>query len=191
MESIYIILSQRRDIESQYMDKLFSLYHFPPKYRNQIHAGDVFIYYQGDRYSREHRYYYGTGRIGNVYNTGNDDYYAELLDCKSFNVVVPIYRDNGYIESIDYQTIRKSPNPPWQSSIRPLSEEAAEYILSKAGGLKPESENNLQIELEGQLKNAIKQYYRDGNAAALKEIISKTKQLAGLLGISMVEDGGE
>lgn len=188
---MYIILSQRRDIESKYMDKLFSVYHFPPKYKNQIHTGDIFIYYQGDRYSREHRYYYGTGHIGNVYNTSDKDYFAELLDCHSFNTVVPIYLDYGYIESIDYQTIRKSPNPPWQSSIRPLSEKAVKYIMSKAGGLKSEADNNLQIELEVQLKKAMKQYYRDNNASALNDIVAKAKQLSGLLGVRISETDEE
>lgn len=187
---MYIILSQRRDIESKYMDELFSVYHFPPKYRNQIHTGDVFIYYQGDRYSREHRYYYGTGRIGNVYQTGSDDYYAELINCHSFHSVVPIYKDDGYIESLDYQTIRKSQTPPWQSSIRPLSEKAAKYILEKVGGLKSESHGSLQIELENQLKSAMKLYYRDGKAAALKGIILKATQLAGLLGVLADNDDG-
>ena len=187
---MHIILSQRRDIESQYKDELFSVYHFPPKYRNQIHSGDVFIYYQGDRYSREHRYYFGTGRIGNVYQTGVDDYYAELIDCHSFKSVVPIYMDNGYIESLDYQTVRKSPAPPWQSSIRPLSERAAKHIIEKASGLKVESHENLQIEIENRLKNATKQYYRDGKASALKDIISRATQLAGLLGVLDDNDDG-
>ena len=187
---MYIILSQRKDIESQYMDELFSIYHFPPKYRNQIHAGDVFLYYQGDRHAQEHRYYYGTGRIGHIYQIGNDDYYAELVDCHSFCSVVPIYMDKGYIESLDYQIVRKNPTPPWQSSIRPLSEKAAKFILEKAGGLKAESNRGLQIELENQLKNAIKQYYRDGRAIALKDIISKATHLAGLLGLFIGNDDG-
>jgi hypothetical protein len=184
---VYIILSQKRDTESRYMDKLFSVYHFPPQYRNQIHSGDTFIYYQGDRLSKKHRYYYGTGRIGNIYQTSNLDYYAELIDCHTFNSVVPIYRDNGYIEQIDFQTIRKSLIPPWQSSIRPLSDNAAKYILTQAGGLKPEADKNLQIELENELKSAIKNYYRDGNKIALKDVISTATQLAGLLGV-MTDD---
>ena len=49
-----IILSQKRDIKSKYMDELFYLYHFPSKYKNQIHTGDTFIYYQGDRHLRKH-----------------------------------------------------------------------------------------------------------------------------------------
>jgi len=58
-----IILSQRIDIESEYQDVPFSSYHFPKRYRNQIHPGDQFIYYQGDRYKKEHRYYFGCGVI--------------------------------------------------------------------------------------------------------------------------------
>lgn len=181
---MYIILSQRRDIESQYRDKLFSVYHFPSKYRKQIHVGDIFIYYQGDRYSKEHRYYYGTGRIRNIYFTDSENYYAELVDCYSFNSIVPIYKGNGYIEQIDYQTIRKSPTPPWQSSIRSLSENAASYILAQANGLKSVEGVNLRIELENELKTAIKNYYRNGDNSALKAVISSATQLAGLLEVS-------
>lgn len=104
---------------------------------------------------------------------------------------MPIYKENGYIESIDYQIVRKRSNPPWQSSIRPISEKAAEYILGKADGLKPESASNLQIELEANLKNAMKRYYRGGEKFALKEIISKSKQLAELLGVLTVDNDGE
>lgn len=179
----YIVLSQRRDIESQYMDRLFSVYHFPPKYRSQLHTGDIFVYYQGDRCSREHRYYYGTGRIGKIYKTSDDDYYAELTECHSFDLIVPIYKDNGYIEQIEYQTVRKSSIPPWQSSVRPLSENAAKHILVKAGGLKLVADSNLQIKLENELKCAMKKYYRDGKVVALKDVISIATQLAGLLGV--------
>ncbi len=180
---MFIILSQRKDILSNYKDELFSAYHFPKRYKNLIHTGDLFIYYQGDKRSREHRYYYGTGCIGQIFKTSNEDYYAELNECYSFKSVVPIYKDDGYIESLDYETVRKSPIPPWQSSIRPLSEKAAKYILEKSGNLKPEAHSRLQIELENQLKNAMKQYYRGGHGAALIDVITKATQLAGLLGV--------
>jgi len=180
---MYIILSQRKDIKSVYMDKIFSLYHFPRRYKNQIRSGDLFIYYQGDRYSRENRYYYGKGKIGSIYQTSNDDYYAELIDCYEFTSVVPIYKKNGYIEQIDYQEVRNSPNPPWQSSIRPLSDKAAEKILSLANELKPVNNITLQTELGSNMKKAIKSYYRDGNYNALNEIINEATQLAGLLGV--------
>ncbi|MDL2287388.1 hypothetical protein LJB90_02340 [Eubacteriales bacterium OttesenSCG-928-G02] len=140
------------------------------------------MYYQGDRFSRENRYYYGMGNVGKIYQTSNDDYYAELIDCYSFKNVVPIYADTGYVESIDYQTVRKSQNPPWQSSVRPLSEAAMKYIIKKAGTLIPESNGCLQIKLENQLKNSIKQYYRAGDITALNDIILEATQHAGLLG---------
>jgi hypothetical protein len=41
----------------------------------------------------------------------------------------------GYIEQLNYESIRKKENPPWQSSIRPLSEEAYKYIIAHAGAL--------------------------------------------------------
>ena len=61
---MYIILSQRKDIESSYSDNLYKTYHFPAKYKNQISTGDVFVYYQGDRFDRAHRVYFGTGTVG-------------------------------------------------------------------------------------------------------------------------------
>ena len=44
-----IILSQKIDTESPYSDEPFNSYHYPARYRNQIHEGDVFVYYQGNR----------------------------------------------------------------------------------------------------------------------------------------------
>ncbi len=43
-----IVLSQHIDSESDYEDIPFSLYHFPKRYRNQIHPRNCFIYYQGE-----------------------------------------------------------------------------------------------------------------------------------------------
>jgi len=188
---MYIILSQRKDIETTYMDRLFSLYHFPRRYKNQIRSGDLFIYYQGDRYSRENRYYYGKGKIGSIYQTGSNDYYAELTDCYEFSSTVPIYMEGGYFEQIDYHKVRRSINPPWQSSIRPLSEKAAEKILSLANELTPVNNIALQTELGSNMKIAIKSYYRDGNYNALNDIISLATQLAGLLGVLAVSGNQE
>ena len=126
-----IILSQKIDSESSYSDDVFKIYHYPSRYRNQIHVGDTFVYYQGNRYKKEERYYFGTGTIESIYKGEDNDYYAVLTNCKKFDNNVSIYlADGGYIEQLDYQTVRKSINPPWQSSIRPLSEKAFRHILS-------------------------------------------------------------
>jgi len=61
-----LILSQRIDIEPLYDDIPFIRYHFPERYRGQICKGDYFIYYQGNRHRKEHRYYYGCGIIGDI-----------------------------------------------------------------------------------------------------------------------------
>lgn len=128
-----IVLSQRIDIKSEYDDIPFSFYHFPKQYRNRIHLGDRFIYYQGDRWKKEHRYYFGCGVIGKVYAATNNTFYADILDGVNFSQKVPIYRpEGGFYESIDYSAVRAQPNPPWQSSIRPLSETAFFTILSTA-----------------------------------------------------------
>ena len=57
-----VVLSQRIDFESGYADELFKTYHYP-SLRNQLHEGDKFIYYQGNRYDRKQRYYFGTGVV--------------------------------------------------------------------------------------------------------------------------------
>ena len=131
---MYIILSQRKDIEMSYSDSLFSVYHYPAKYKNQIHEGDVFIYYQGDRTNKEHRVYFGTGTVGKI--------------------------------------LRNSPNPPWQSSIRPLSNQAYNYIITHAGELKKMKSADSEDELKSELKHAIKKYYLDGDTEGLKEAYS-------------------
>jgi hypothetical protein len=55
---MYVILSQRIDFDSSYADELFNSYHYPCKYKNQLHKGDIFIYYQGNRYDKSQRYYF-------------------------------------------------------------------------------------------------------------------------------------
>jgi 5-methylcytosine-specific restriction endonuclease McrA len=130
-----IILSQRIDIESDYEDVPFSTYHFPKKYRNQIHTGDRFIYYQGDRFKKEHRYYFGCGVIGAVEpDATGENFYAEILESRRFSKNVPIYlpESDGFIESIDYDQVRNKPNPSWQNSIRKVSDDAFSKILHLA-----------------------------------------------------------
>lgn len=43
-----VVLSHRIDFESDYADELFRTYHYPSRYRNQLHEGDRFVYYQGN-----------------------------------------------------------------------------------------------------------------------------------------------
>ena len=38
-----VILSQKVDSESSYADELFNSYHYPARYKNQLHKGDIFI----------------------------------------------------------------------------------------------------------------------------------------------------
>lgn len=63
-----IILSQKIDTPSAYSDETFATYHYPAGYKNQIHEGDTFVYYQGSRYVKEQRYYFGVGTVGKNIN---------------------------------------------------------------------------------------------------------------------------
>ena len=167
-----IILSQKIDSESSYSDELFHVYHYPSRYRNQIHEGDMFIYYQGNRLKREDRYYFGAGTIGTIRTENDEDYYAELINCTRFVNKVPIYlSDDEYVEQLGYETVRNSPVPPWQSSIRPVSQKAFDYIMEKGGVAFLPSQEDSVDELKEQLKDAIRSYYRDNNEKAIDDII--------------------
>ena len=169
-----IILSQKIDSVSSYDgDDAFKVYHYPARYRNQIHTGDIFVYYQGNRYDKSQRYYFGQGRIGEITKEDDENYYAQLVDTKPFEKKVPIYLpDGGYIEQLGFDTVRKSLNPPWQSSIRPLSEEAYYYILKASGSTDDVSQYNEQ------LKKAIQSYYIEKDEKAVLRILEYAKRIA-------------
>src|SRR5262245_21003456 len=129
-----IILAQRIDYESEYDDTPFEVYHFPKRYRNQIRPGDTFIYYQGDRHNREHRYYFGCGIVGKiVVSQDGQHFYAHLLDGHKFKKAVPLYMPaGGFFESLGYDEVRGASTPSWRSSIRKISQEAFNAIISAA-----------------------------------------------------------
>ena len=164
-----IILSQRIDTESDYSDKVFEIYHFPSAYKNRIHEGDIFVYYQGNRYVKEQRYYYGVGTVGKITTFDEENYFASLLNVQQFKSTVSIYLPDGkYVETLGYETVRKSPTPPWQSSVRPLSQEAFDYILHK-GGVTMSASSPIDI-LKEQMKESIRSFYLEDNVKALIEI---------------------
>ena len=186
---MYIILSQRIDFESEYSDDLFHLYHYPAKYKNQIHEGDIFVYYQGDRLVREHRYYFGTGKIGHICTDDGDNYYAAILEAARFSHNVPIYlSDTTYYESIGYLSIRNSAQPPWQSSVRPLSNEAYNAIIKQAGPMLPiKSEETGSLDpLELELKKAVKDYYLHSNNEAILDIQALATNIATVHGLKPI-----
>lgn len=175
-----VILSQKIDTESSYTDTPFKTYHYPARYQKQLHVGDSFIYYQGNRYDRTQRYYFGTGKISDISVYDSDSFLASLSDCQRFKTLVPIYHPNGgYIESLGYGTIRRSKNPPWQSSIRPLSVDAFNYIMKAAGICLPDKDS--VPDLENQLKKYIRQYYLDKDNTAILDIEKTAAGLAALL----------
>jgi len=170
-----VILSQKVDSESAYADELFNSYHYPAKYRNQLHKGDIFIYYQGNRFDKSQRYYFGVGTVGEILTTDGENYYAKLLDCQQFEKKVPIYLpDGGYIEQLGYESVRKSINPPWQSSVRPLSQEAFDYILNAAGvQTAPTTTAAASVdELKEKLMNAVREFFRENDVSAIYRIES-------------------
>ena len=169
-----IILSQKIDSESTYSDEVYKTYHYPVRYKNQIHEGDIFVYYQGNRYQRDQRYYFGTGIVDRISSEDGRNYYATLKDVRRFKTKVPIYIEEGkYIEQLGYETVRKSLNPPWQSSIRPLSRKAYEYILSAAGI----SEEQSLEDMKDLMKRHIKDYYLNDNFQSLVEVHKLSEKL--------------
>ena len=172
---MFVILSQKVDSESSYADELFNSYHYPAKYKNQLHKGDIFIYYQGNRYEKSQRYYFGVGTVGEILTADGENYYAKLLDCQRFERKVPIYLpDGGYIEQLGFETVRKSINPPWQSSIRPLSQDAYDYILNAAGiQAPPKAADHDSVDvLKDKLKLAVRDFYVEGDSSAIHRIES-------------------
>lgn len=177
-----IILSQKIDTESSYSDDLFKTYHYPKRYRNQIHEGDTFVYYQGNRYDKSQRYYFGTGKVGRITCSDEENYYAELLNCRKFEKKVPIYlSESEYIESLGYKKVRNSITPPWQSSIRPLSDKAYNYIIDHAGKL--EFLDSLS-DLNNKLKKSVQSYFVGKNDAAVLDILNISRRLSDILGLN-------
>jgi len=170
-----VILSQKVDTESSYADELFNSYHYPARYRNLLHKGDVFIYYQGNRYDKNQRYYFGVGTVGEILTTDGENYYAKLLDCQQFEKKVPIYLpDGGYIEQLGFDSVRKSVNPPWQSSIRPVSQEAFDYILNAAGvqSAPATTATDSVDDLKEQLKQSVRDFFVKKDVSAIHRIES-------------------
>lgn len=181
-----VILSQRIDSESEYADELFSTYHYPSRYRNQLHAGDVFVYYQGNRYDKAQRYYFGTGVVKEIFNSDVDNYYAKLGNCSRFERKIPIYLpDGGYIEQLGYQEVRRSINPPWQSSIRPLSEQAYNYIMKCAGIQESIAVVQSVENLKEQLKKSVRSFYIEKNESAILEIEKTAQAISEILTLSV------
>ena len=170
-----MVLSQKVDSESEYADKLFDIYHFPARYKNQLHKGDVFVYCQGNRFDKSQRYYFGTGMVEDISTPDGENYYAKLVNCRRFEKKVPIYLpDGGYIEQLGYDTVRKNINPPWQSSVRPISQKAFDYILNSAGeqtvlGIQPEVSVD---ELKEKLKRSVRDFFVENDTSAIQRIES-------------------
>lgn len=180
-----IILSQKIDTSSEYSDKVFTTYHYPARYKNQIHEGDTFVYYQGNRFVKEQRYYFGCGTVGKISTPDGESYYAELINGQKFNNKVPIYLPDGkYVEQLGYDTIRKSPVPPWQSSVRPLSQQAFDYIIS-AAAIQPKLGNKVSVdELKECLKSRIRAFFLDNDVNAVPEIKCITSEIINLLNLT-------
>lgn len=176
-----IVLSQKIDTLSDYADEVFRTYHFPARYRNQIHEGDTYVYYQGNRYVKEQRYYFGIGKVGEITTQNGVDYYAKLTDGCEFAIKVPIYLPNGeYVEQLGFDSVRKRPTPPWQSSIRPISQQAFDYIVSNA--CIQDKRSTASVEgLKEKLKSSIRIFFLDKEDGAINDIKNTATELINIL----------
>lgn len=183
-----IVLSQKIDSTSGYSDELFEIYHYPSRYKNQIHEGDTFVYYQGNRFIKEQRYYFGVGRVGKISTLDGENYYASLINGQKFNTKVPIYLSDGkYVEQLGYDTIRKASTPPWQSSVRPLSQQAFDYIVAAAGiQVNPEVSSSVE-ELKERLKSYIRAFFRDNSVNAIVDIKRTASEIINALNMKDTE----
>lgn len=177
----HIILSQRIDTESTYTgDELYYAYHFPARYKNAIHKGDIFIYYQGNRLVKEQRYYFGTGKILGVEKIDEENYVAKLSRCAEFINKVPIYLlDGSYYEQLGVTNGRLK--PPWQSSIRAITEAAYNEILKAADGLKPIQGRPIVEELKESLKSSVKRFYLNDDVEAIVDVHQISEELIRVL----------
>lgn len=180
----HIILSQKIDTESTYEgDALYYAYHFPARYKSSIHKGDIFIYYQGNRQVKAQRYYFGTGKILGIEKIDEDNYIALLSRCAEFNNKVPIYLSDGnYYEQLGISNGRL--RPPWQSSIRPITEEAYNEILKAADGLNPIQERPIVEELKESLKTSVKKYFLYDDHEAIIDVYKISMELMQVLHIN-------
>ena len=182
----FIVLTQKKDFKSSYEDKLFQLYHFPAKYRSKINTGDTFIYHQGDKkqpVTKKVRYYYGMGVVGKIYSIDNgENYFAELINCKSFYNNVDIKNEDGeYWEQLGFEGKREKPD--WQNSIRNISEEAYKSIINAAGGMLNVTED-VDIEaLKSDLKLSIDSFYLENNHQSLVDVIALSLRLVQKYGV--------
>lgn len=105
-----------------------------------------------------------------------DDYLCDFAEPKVFDEstvrkkLKEYLPDGKYVEQLGYETVRKSPTPPWQSSVRPLSQQAYDYIIS-AAGIQQEAESQTSVEaLKEQLKTHIRAFYLDNDNNSVIEI---------------------
>ena len=168
-----VVLTQKMNA-----DIVFHTYEIPSRYRNILHTGDVFVYYQGDRYEASQRFYYGVGRIGEILKLNRDNYYAQLVDCRRFEKKVSIYLPDGtYVEQISHSIAEKE-IIPWRGLVRELSQQAYDYILNAAGQqLLPESNFSIDV-LKESLKRAVRDFYVENDPTAIMRIEGISSALA-------------
>jgi hypothetical protein len=182
-----VILSQKMDCGSLSADELFNSYRYSARYKNLIHTGDTFVYYHGNRHDKDQRFYYGIGTIGEILTTDGKNYYAKLLNCRQFEKNVPaILPDGGYVEQLGPDWVRTTANPSWQSPIRPLSQEAFDYILNGAGAqIAPTAAASASIDsLKEQLRCAVRDFFVEGNTSSIYRIESISTVLGRIVSVA-------
>jgi hypothetical protein len=138
-QKTYLVLAQYRE-ESSYADLVGSRYHFPRKYFNFLTLPDIeFIYYEPKRLGEGE--YFGYGEVGQVTADPKnpDQFFAEILNYRSFATPVPGAGTDGKSREIG-----PFYNP--QNAVRKIDPEVFSAICEDGGielaTLGVESENS-------------------------------------------------
>lgn len=131
----YVIITEN-DV-SQWKDSTGREYHFPKRYLKYLTKGTIVIYYKGlmkDRSFASKRmtasaHYFGIAQIGDVKqdnDSNKNDYYAEIVNFRTFSTPVVAKQNGAFLESIPSAKIKNY----WRDGVREIDKETFDKIFA-------------------------------------------------------------